>query len=68
MSANRWNYPVHIPPARRVGSGVRPVFDQPIPLTRVRARPRSSMLLELAVAVLLGVGAFTAVTLWRAFQ
>jgi hypothetical protein len=64
---NRWNYPVDIPPPRYVGTGVRPVFSAPIPLTRVRARPRSSMLYELAIALIIGVGAFAAVTLWRAF-
>lgn len=32
---NRWNYPVHIPPARRVTSGVRRVLpERPIPLER----------------------------------
>lgn len=32
---NRWNYPVHIPPARRVTSGVRQVHgDPPVLLER----------------------------------
>lgn len=61
---NRWNYPVDIPPARRVGSGVRRTIRTP-PLRVIP--PQRAM--EKSLLVLGGAGALVLVyilgAIWR---